>query len=90
MAFTNQYLIDFFKQRMVELFDENTLDSYSVRTCNTMSMFCEMKDILEGWVACNVKHGNTVAQCVEECISMIEIDEWLDFAFFDRRKRLLC
>ena len=88
MAFTNQYLIDFFKQRMLELFDENTLDSYSVRTCNTMSMFCEMKEMLEGWVAGNVKHGNTVARCVEECISMIDIDEWMDFSFFDKKKTI--
>ena len=73
---------------MLELFDENTLDSYSVRTCNTMSMFCEMKEMLEGWVACNVKHGNTLAQCVEECISMIDNDEWIDFSFFDKQKTI--
>ena len=54
MAFTNHYLIDYFKQRMVELFDDNTLDSYSVRTCNTLSMFYELKEMLEGWVACKI------------------------------------
>ena len=84
MAFTNQYLIDFFKQRMVELFDVNTLDSYSVRTCNTLSIFCELKDVLEGWVACNVKRGDTVAKCIEECGALIDVDEWLDYSFFDK------
>lgn len=86
MAFTNQYLIDFFKQRMVELFDDNTLDSYSVRTCNTLSMFCEMKERLEGWVACNVKRGDTIAKCIEECIKLMDGDKWLNFSFYDKEK----
>ena len=86
MAFTNHYLIDYFKQRMVELFDDNTLDSYSVRTCNTLSMFYELKEMLEGWVACNVKRGDTVAKCIEECIKLMENDKWLDFSFYDKEK----
>lgn len=88
MAFTNQYLIDFFKQRMVELYDNNTLDSYSVRTCNSMSMFFELQEMLEGWIACNVKRGTTVAYCIEECIQLLEIDEWLNFSFYDKKKLL--
>ena len=86
MAFTNHYLIDYFKQRMVELFDDNTLDSYSVRTCNTLSMFYELKEMLEGWMACNVKRGDTVAKCIEECIKLMENDKWLDFSFYDKEK----
>lgn len=86
MAFTNQYLIDFFKQRMVELFDNNTLDSYSVRTCNTMSMFYELQEMLEGWIACNVKRGDTVARCIDECIQLMKSDEWMDFSFYDKNK----
>lgn len=86
MAFTNQYLIDYFKQRMVELYDNNTLDSYSVRTCNSMSMFFELQEILEGWIACNVKKGITVAYCIEECIQLLEDDEWMDFSFYDKLK----
>lgn len=84
MEFTNNDLIEYFKQRMVELFDNNTLDSYSVRTCNTLSMFYELKEMLEGWVACNVKRGDTVAKCIEECIKLMENDEWLDFSFYDK------
>ena len=57
MAFSNTELIAFFKQRMVELYDRNTLDSYSVRTCNTMSIFCEMREIINGWIIGNVKDG---------------------------------
>lgn len=86
MAFTNQYLIDFFKQRMVELFDDNTLDSFSVKTCNTLSLFCEIKDMLDGWVACNVKRGDTVAKCIEECLELMNGDVWLDFSFYDKDK----
>ena len=86
MAFNNQYLIDFFKQRMVELFDNNTLDSYSVRTCNTMSMLYELKEMLKGWIACNVKRGNTVALCLEECLGLMDSDEWMAFPFYDKAK----
>ena len=86
MAFTNQYLIDFFKQRMVELYDNNTLDSFSVRTCNTMSMFYELQEMLEGWIACNVKRGDTVSRCIDECIQLMKRDEWMDFSFYDKNK----
>ena len=86
MAFTNHDLEEFFKQRMVELYDKNTLDSYSVRTCNSLSMFYELKEILEGWIACNVKRGETVANCIQECVSLLEIDDWLDFSFYDKLK----
>lgn len=86
MAFTNQDLIDYFKQRMVELYDNNTLDSYSVRTCNSMSIFYELQEILEGWIACNVKKGTTVAFCIEECLQLLENEEWLDFSFYSKEK----
>ena len=58
--------IAFFKQRMVELYDRNTLDSYSVRTCNTMSIFCEMREIINGWIIGNVRRGETVGLCIDE------------------------
>ena len=86
MSFTNQYLIDYFKQRMVELYDHNTLDSYSVRTCNSMSMFYEVREMLDGWIACNVKRGDTVSRCIEECIEKLLNDKWLDFSFYDKKK----
>ncbi len=86
MTFNNQYLIDFFKQRMVEIYDRNTLDSYSVRTCNTMSMLYELKGILKGWIIGNVKRGNTVALCVEECLKLLKKDEWIDCTFYAKNK----
>lgn len=86
MAFTNQTLINYFKQRMVELYDRNTLDSYSVRTCNTMSMFHELKELLNGWLIGNVKHGETVGLCVDECVKLMSCDEWLDYSFYDKTK----
>lgn len=86
MAFSNTELIAFFKQRMVELYDRNTLDSYSVRTCNTMSMFCEMKEIICGWIIGNVKRGETVGLCVDECLKLMDDEEWMDFSFYDKVK----
>jgi len=72
MAFSNRELIAFFTQRMVELYDRNTLDSYSVRTCNTMSMFCEMKEIITSWIIGNIKRGETVGLCIDECLKLME------------------
>lgn len=86
MPFTNQLLIDFFKQRMVELYDRNTLDTYAVRTCNTMSILCELKEMLNGWIVGNVKRGETVGLCVDECVMMIDKDEWMNFSFYDKGK----
>lgn len=86
MAFSNGELIAFFTQRMVELYDRNTLDSYSVRTCNTMSMFCEMKEIITSWIIGNIKRGETVGLCIDECIKLMEDEEWMDFSFYDQAK----
>ncbi len=86
MAFSNTELIAFFKQRMVELYDRNTLDSYSVRTCNTMSIFCEMREIINGWIVGNVKRGETVGLCIDECLGLMDNEEWMDFSFYDKVK----
>lgn len=40
-----------------------------------MVIIYEMKEILEGWIECNVKRGDTVALCVEECITLLKNDE---------------
>lgn len=86
MAFTNDTLINYFKQRMVELYDRNTLDSYAVRTCNTMSMFYELKEMLSGWLLGNVKHGETVGLCIDELIKLISKDQWIDDSFYNINK----
>ena len=86
MAFTNDTLINYFKQRMVELYDRNTLDTYAVRTCNTMSMFFEVKEMLNGWLEGNVKRGETVGLCIDELVKLISNDEWLDDSVYNSSK----
>lgn len=86
MAFTNVTLINYFKQRMVELYDRNTLDSYAVRTCNTMSMLFEVKEMLNGWLVGNIKRGETVGLCIDELISLIINDKWIDDSVYNRVK----
>ena len=86
MAFTNVTLINYFKQRMVEIYDRNTLDTYAVRTCNTMSMLLEAKEMLNGWLVGNVKRGETVGLCIDELIKLISYDKWLDDSVYDRSK----
>lgn len=86
MTFTNNTLINYFKQRMVELYDRNTLDTYAVRTCNTMSMFYEVKEMLNGWLEGNVKRGETVGLCIDELVKLISNDEWLDDSVYNSSK----
>lgn len=86
MEFTNVTLINYFKQRMVELYDRNTLDSYAVRTCNTMSMFYEVNEMLKGWLLGNVKRGETVGLCIDELVKFISYDKWLDDSFYKSSK----
>ena len=86
MAFTNDTLINYFKQRMVELFDRNTLDTYAVRTCNTMSMLFEAKEILNGWLVGNVKRGETVGLCIDELIKLISYDKWINYSVYEKDK----
>ena len=88
MSFTNNTLINYFKQRMVELYDRNTLDTYAVRTCNTMSMLYEVKKILNGWLEGNVKRGETVGLCIDELVNLIHNDNWFDASVYDSTKLL--
>lgn len=74
----------FFKSRMSEILHKDTLDSFRVRTNNSMTILIELKNVLENWINGNIKHYQTVEYCVNECFSLIKDDECLDFSFYDK------
>ncbi len=75
---------EFFKRRMVELFDRNTIDSYRVRAHNAISILQELETVLKGWIDYKVKRSETVLFCIEECISIImeRNEDLLDWSFY--------
>lgn len=74
----------YFKYRMPEILHKDTLDSFRVRTNNSMTILKELKSVLENWINGNIKHYMTVEYCVEECLSLIQNDDCLDYSFYDK------
>lgn len=74
----------YFKYRMSEILHKDTLDSFRVRTNNSLTILNELKNVLENWIHGNIKHYTTVEYCVDECLSLIQNDECLDFSFYDK------
>lgn len=70
----------FFKRRMVELTDSHTLDSYRVRTNNSLTILRELSNILRSWVDGNVKRFETVEYCIEECMLLLNNDQHISNA----------
>lgn len=64
----------FYAERMEELFNMNSLDSYRVRTNNTLSLLVEMHDLSGSFLKGKIKDFTTVSSCVEELIDMLEND----------------
>lgn len=81
---------DFFKQRMVEIMHKDTLDSYRVRTNNAHTILKELSHVLEGWIAGNIKRFETVEFCVDECLTLLDKDTFLDFSFCQKTIFIAC
>lgn len=74
----------YFKYRMSEILHKDTLDSFRVRTNNSMTILNELKSVLGNWINGNIKHYMTVEYCVDECLSLIQNDDCLDYSFYDK------
>lgn len=68
----------FFKRRMVELMNSHTLDSYRVRTNNSLAILRELSYVLRSWVDGNVKRFETVEYCIDECKSLLNNDQFIN------------
>ena len=86
---TQKDLQFFFKRRMVELLHEDTLDSYRVRVNNAMTILIELNGVLENWLNGNVKRYETVDYCLQECKSLVECDDCINYDEIEMSKDIL-
>ncbi|MCH5236037.1 MAG: hypothetical protein J1E16_12155 [Muribaculaceae bacterium] len=75
-------LIPFFKERLLELLNRESLDSYRVRYHNSMSILNELKELIEGWCSNTIKHAQTLEYCIDETLNLIDPtkDKIIDFS----------
>lgn len=62
----------FYAERMAELFDMNTLDSYRVRANNTLSLLMEMLNVCKSYTQGNIKTFETVRGCGDELMDALK------------------
>lgn len=86
---TKKDLQFFFKRRMVELLHEDTLDSYRVRVNNAMTILIELNGVLGNWLNGNIKRYETVDYCLQECKSLVECDDCINYDEIEMSKDIL-
>ena len=69
----------FFLERIRELYDRKTLDSYRVSCHNTLSLIGELIRVIERWQNHKVKQAETVIACVQETRDSLDKDDCIDF-----------
>lgn len=71
-------------ERLVELFDWNSIDSYRVRCHNAFSLIEELRDVADGWVRGNITDFARVKLCAIETIEEIKVDTAIEYSFYDK------
>ncbi len=74
----------FLAERLVELYDWGSIDSYRVRCHNALSLIMELRDVTDGWVKGNIIDFNRVVLCANETIEEVKKDVALDFLYYDK------
>lgn len=75
----------FLRERLIELFHKDTIDSYRVRIHNTNSLLKELKQLLIGWDQKRVQRFETVKLCAEELCISLKQDDYYDTSIFGCR-----
>lgn len=75
----------YFRIRFEELFNKCTPDSYRVRNHNVLSVLDELCELIEGWQKHRIQTPETVVLCAQECVELIEEDQWIDYSFYDKK-----
>lgn len=74
----------FFKSRMVELLDRNTLDSYRVRVNNAHTIVQELSTVIKAWIDGSIKRFETVQLVIDECCDLLSKDDCMSYDFYDK------
>ena len=72
-------LKQFFLLRITECFNKNTIDSYRVRSNNTITLLYESRDVIKSWCKHRIKSFETVKYVLEESTYAINKSTCLTF-----------
>ncbi len=72
-------LIAFFKDRILELLNLNTIDSHRVRYHNARTVLDELRHLIMGWENITVKRSETIELCLKDVTSILNADEVLSY-----------
>jgi hypothetical protein len=75
----------FFVQRLLELLDRQTIDSYRLRVMNPYLMLLELREVYEGFMQGTVKNFQTLEYCIKEAITVLQRDEIIRFEEINKK-----
>lgn len=70
----------YFAKRLVELYDKNSLDSYRVRSHNSLSAILELISVCEGWKDYRIKSFDTVLGSIEEVEILLKKEKCISYS----------
>ena len=74
----------FIAERLVELYDWNSIDSYRVRCHNALSLIEELREVTDGWVKGNIIDFSRVILCAAETIEELKLDTVIEYSFYNK------
>lgn len=74
----------YFTERLIELYDWDSIDSYRVRSHNAFTLICELRDVIDNWLKGNLKDFERVKPCVCETYAEVKEDDVLDYGFYSK------
>lgn len=78
----------YFKERLVEMFDNSTLDSYRVRVNNAFTLLIEARDTINGRIDNRIKSFITVRPCLNELLISLNSDDCLTYSACSKDKTI--
>ena len=81
---TYRDLKQFLVERLVELYDWNSIDSYRVRCHNALSLIEELREVTDGWLKGNINDFNKVSLCALETLEEINTDTAINYSFYNK------
>jgi hypothetical protein len=78
-------MINFFKNRLLELLHKDTLDSYRVKVNNSNSLLYEMYQLLDDWKAGKIKQFETVQNSCDELLDSLKFDECFSYGEYEKQ-----
>ncbi len=75
---------EYYVSRLAEINCQNTLDTYRVRSNNTITLLGELDNLCEGWFHQRIKQFETVQNTINELLTALENDTFLDYGCYPK------